>query len=273
MAEITAQMTVRADTFDNWLSSNPTPALGEWVLDSTHGALRMGDGVTPWVLLPIVSHDIRRSFSVANDLLASVTPFGNDWVVSVSGSGADVTPASELEEMPGVQRLSTGTTSTGLALALYKEAVIPPAAPFIVSWRTNLDVRSVTANQYQSFVGVSTAALTEYAVFTHRGDVSSDFDFEVIRAGGSTETIPTGVTVLATGDPWRTCTIARNTAGTAIYGYLDGVLVATATTALALPDSVVTPAVVMVKSVGNTERKMNVDWCTAFIGIDRVDGG
>lgn len=53
MATNTAQITIRKDTASNWTSSNPTPASGEFCLDTTNRKVRLGNGSTAHDSLPV----------------------------------------------------------------------------------------------------------------------------------------------------------------------------------------------------------------------------
>ena len=52
MITVIAQMKIRRDTAANWTSVDPTPAEGEWCLETDTGFVKMGDGVTAWTSLP-----------------------------------------------------------------------------------------------------------------------------------------------------------------------------------------------------------------------------
>ena len=53
MATNTAQITIRKDTASNWTSSNPTPASGEFCLDTTNRKVVLGNGSTAHDSLPV----------------------------------------------------------------------------------------------------------------------------------------------------------------------------------------------------------------------------
>ncbi len=46
-----ATIQIRKDTAGNWTSNNPTPAAGEWCLETDTGNLKIGDGSTAWTSL------------------------------------------------------------------------------------------------------------------------------------------------------------------------------------------------------------------------------
>lgn len=43
-----ATIQIRKDTAGNWTTNNPTPAQGEWCLETDTGAFKLGDGSTAW---------------------------------------------------------------------------------------------------------------------------------------------------------------------------------------------------------------------------------
>jgi hypothetical protein len=45
---------IRRDTFANWQTANPTLFLGEISYDQTNNAIRVGNGTTPWLQLPVI---------------------------------------------------------------------------------------------------------------------------------------------------------------------------------------------------------------------------
>lgn len=46
---------IRRDTASQWSSNNPVLALGEMGFDTTNNQIRVGDGVTPWLGLEVLS--------------------------------------------------------------------------------------------------------------------------------------------------------------------------------------------------------------------------
>ena len=46
-----ATIQIRKDTAGNWTSNNPTPAAGEWCLETDTGRIKTGDGSTAWTSL------------------------------------------------------------------------------------------------------------------------------------------------------------------------------------------------------------------------------
>ena len=46
-----ATIQIRKDTAGNWTSNNPTPAAGEWCLETDTGKVKIGDGSTAWTSL------------------------------------------------------------------------------------------------------------------------------------------------------------------------------------------------------------------------------
>jgi hypothetical protein len=52
------QIQIRRGTEAEWTSANPTPAAGEWTLDTTSGDIKIGDGVTAWADLTPIQHRI-----------------------------------------------------------------------------------------------------------------------------------------------------------------------------------------------------------------------
>ncbi len=46
-----ATIQIRKDTAGNWTSNNPTPAAGEWCLETDTGYIKIGDGPTAWTSL------------------------------------------------------------------------------------------------------------------------------------------------------------------------------------------------------------------------------
>lgn len=51
-----ATIQIRRDTAGNWTSNNPTPAAGEWCLETDTGRTKLGDGSTAWTSLSYQSN-------------------------------------------------------------------------------------------------------------------------------------------------------------------------------------------------------------------------
>ncbi len=56
-----ATIQIRKDTAGNWTSNNPTPAAGEWCLETDTKAVKIGDGSTAWTSLIYIIWPLSRA--------------------------------------------------------------------------------------------------------------------------------------------------------------------------------------------------------------------
>jgi hypothetical protein len=59
---------IRRDTASHWSNNNPVLALGEMGFDTTNRQIRVGDGVTPWNDLEILSSGPATGISYDNSV-------------------------------------------------------------------------------------------------------------------------------------------------------------------------------------------------------------
>lgn len=100
---------VRRDTADNWLSSNPVLATGEFGHETNTGKMKIGDGTRPWSQLPYVA-DVMSDNVVTNSVIrdsAGLSVIGR--AQNTSGDPADIVASQDHQ----VLRRSGNTLSFG----------------------------------------------------------------------------------------------------------------------------------------------------------------
>jgi len=199
MATNTAQITIRKDTASNWTSSNPTPASGEFCLDTTNRKVRLGNGST--------AHD---SLPVTPDLFTK--------------NGTDVASAStiDLDAATGDCVDVTGTTTiTAITLAAGRTRIVrftgaltlTNGASLVLPGGANI---TTVAGDVAVFRGYASSVVrcVQYSPLTRTGTGA------IVHA--NTPTLTTPVLGVATGTSLAVTGAITSSSASAKIGYLGG---------------------------------------------------
>ena len=75
---------IRRDTASHWANNNPVLALGEMGFDTTNRQIRVGDGITPWNDLEILSSGPATGISYDNSLSGLVASTAQEAIDELS---------------------------------------------------------------------------------------------------------------------------------------------------------------------------------------------
>ncbi len=78
-----ATIQIRKDTAGNWTSNNPTPAAGEWCLETDTKYIKIGDGSTAWTSLNYKIRNMTVTTYTTNGAIALT-----DKLALLNGNGA-----------------------------------------------------------------------------------------------------------------------------------------------------------------------------------------
>jgi len=105
---------IRKDTSDNWAAANPTLALGELGLDTTHNQIKAGDGVTAWDSLPYLKGDTGNITFSGGELNNST---GGDIAITPSEGNTALILPGDTNSNAGEPTFLQNTGSGGIVLS------------------------------------------------------------------------------------------------------------------------------------------------------------
>lgn len=85
-----ATIQIKQDTAGNWTSNNPTPASGEWCLETDTKYIKIGDGSTEWTSLDYQPNPAEV------DGKASLSTYSTGWVSNSDWTNAELTVTHNL---------------------------------------------------------------------------------------------------------------------------------------------------------------------------------
>jgi hypothetical protein len=175
---------------------------------------------------------------------------------------------------PGVQTLSTKTSSTGKAQLGFTAPVLLLGGG-VLTYHTfcKIDTLSTALQRFTISIGLSdadvstTSNYTNGCWFEYSDNVNSgNWQIKCMQAS----TVTTANTSTAADTNWHKYSIIVNAAGTSVAFYIDDVQVANSPITTNIPVSAgqgISPNYFLAKSIGTTERVFYVDWYDLTINL------
>ncbi len=197
------------------------------------------------------------------------------WTTSSSGTSAGVAATAGTALRPGIQRLTTGTDTTGRAILahggesansfLFGGGVYTIESDiYITTLSDGTDTYTLRFGFGDSFTGAHTDGA--YFRYTDVGGGGATPNWYMCAASNTTLTA-TDTTVAAVAGAWTRLKAVVNAAGTSVEYFINGVSAGTVTTNIPTGTGRETAALLtVIKSAGTTARTVDIDW--AWIHVD-----
>jgi hypothetical protein len=193
------------------------------------------------------------------------------WKFLGSGTGNSSFPQGGTALRPGIQRLYTGTDTTGLASIYCSSSanfVLFGGGIYIIEGDINIATLSDGTNTYYlrfGFGDVYNADFVDGAYFEYYSPTSANW--YKCTASNSTRT-KTDTTIAAAAAAWTRLKIVVNSAGTSVEYFINGISVGVVTTNIPTGTGRETGVFIqIIKTAGTTGRTIDVDWTWLHVDL------